>query len=194
MGLPLRRHGLCLRPRGVLVTSCTRLCIFIPMNLPLCVDLSRKNSVVLSFFHVSWLEVEEGAVWLQAAEKNNLIRTILRDNVNKPTLRATCSGVFCWVQAAIRWLTPAWGLVLVSSFPSTSYRRDDRVADTWYGWKWSQDKENLGIRENVDREDKRKPWLADLLIPRCTPPDAAVICVGSFTFSCAQPWYSWQRF
>jgi hypothetical protein len=84
------------------VISCTRLCIFIPMDLPLCVDLSRKNSVVLSIFHVSWLEVEEGAVWLQAAEKSNLIITILRDNVNKPTLRATCSGVFCRVQTAIR--------------------------------------------------------------------------------------------
>jgi len=83
------------------VTSCTRLCIFIPRDLPLCVDLSRKNSV-LSVVHVSWLEEEEGAVWLQTAEKSNLIRTILRDDVNKPTLRATCSGLFCRVQAASR--------------------------------------------------------------------------------------------
>ena len=85
-----------------LVTSCTRVCIFVPRDLGLCVDLTRKTSVVLSVFHVSWLEVEEGAVWLQAAEKSNLIGTILRDNVNKPTLRATCSSVFCRVQAAIR--------------------------------------------------------------------------------------------
>jgi hypothetical protein len=84
------------------VTSCTRLCIFIPRDLPVCVDLSRKNGVVLGVFHVSCLDIEEGAVWLQAAEKSNLFRTVLRDNVNKPTLGATCSSVFCRVQAAIR--------------------------------------------------------------------------------------------